>query len=291
MHSHNRTLLASLGFSDADKRDPRHDLAGQYLALQENHMRLALKYAQARDGKPMSSRVWDGRSDSLFNFTRKSTAELRAPQLEHAISKGSGQYKTTIGFADAMLPFLCRWVDTGRIHGWVLTGKTVEVEAPWHVTRIPSVASMQNGDSVEMEIGHDVRLPDDGPSKRRVSIRRRDDQIVMVVPTMERGWVDHVCDKDEWGSRRAFEIYVEVKIGPVGIGDVLRQINLYREHVGTHDDETSRVWILATPYPLSAFDVATLRTAKVDHIRLGEKFDAWAAEKMASAADGESPEF
>ncbi len=32
MHSHDRTLLARLGFSDPDKKEPLHDLACAYLA-------------------------------------------------------------------------------------------------------------------------------------------------------------------------------------------------------------------------------------------------------------------
>jgi len=32
MHSHKRTLLASLGFNDPDKKDSRHNLGCQYLA-------------------------------------------------------------------------------------------------------------------------------------------------------------------------------------------------------------------------------------------------------------------
>lgn len=32
MYSHNRTLLASAGFADPDKKDPEHDLACRYLS-------------------------------------------------------------------------------------------------------------------------------------------------------------------------------------------------------------------------------------------------------------------
>jgi hypothetical protein len=31
-HSHDRTLIASLGFADPDKQDPMHDLACEYLS-------------------------------------------------------------------------------------------------------------------------------------------------------------------------------------------------------------------------------------------------------------------
>lgn len=40
MHTHDRTLLASLGFADKDKRDRRHTLACQYLCQPEVAVRL-----------------------------------------------------------------------------------------------------------------------------------------------------------------------------------------------------------------------------------------------------------
>lgn len=42
MYSHDRTkLVAQLGFQDKDKKNPRHDLACQYLTLPDVHRNLA----------------------------------------------------------------------------------------------------------------------------------------------------------------------------------------------------------------------------------------------------------
>jgi len=69
MHSHDRTLAARLGFSDPDKKIARHDLACEYLL----------------DAAPIA-------------FGSK--ADKCRARLEVPISKGHGQYKTTIGFLD-----------------------------------------------------------------------------------------------------------------------------------------------------------------------------------------------
>lgn len=77
MHSHDRTLLKSLGFADPDKRNRRHDLAIQYLSR--------FKTAQA-----------------LLPQITKSPVKVVTYWIspEYHITKGEGKYKTTIGFAD-----------------------------------------------------------------------------------------------------------------------------------------------------------------------------------------------
>lgn len=81
-HSFNKTLLASLGFSDKDKKDKRHDLAIQYL-----------------EKSKVQSRIVE--SIAVSPQTTKITAHFI--EQEKLISKGDGKYKTTIGFVDAIL--------------------------------------------------------------------------------------------------------------------------------------------------------------------------------------------
>lgn len=83
MHAKDRTLLAGLGFTDPDKKNPLHDLACQYLASEERSTKiLGLTTAGVRD---RAAWVLDGTS------------------LEEHITKGEGQYRTTIGFADLIV--------------------------------------------------------------------------------------------------------------------------------------------------------------------------------------------
>lgn len=99
MHSHDRTLLARLGFADSDKTNPEHDRACRYLSLPENREALfrvarvpmkgeALEYVGNDDAEEPTAVAWEAETDAVCEF---------------AISKGAGQYKTTIGFADVVL--------------------------------------------------------------------------------------------------------------------------------------------------------------------------------------------
>lgn len=84
MHSHDRTLLASLGFNDPDKRNRLHDLACQYFCQKEVAGRLA-ELVKFR------------------NPTRR--IELYHAETERLITKGEGQYRSHIGFIDCELLF------------------------------------------------------------------------------------------------------------------------------------------------------------------------------------------
>ncbi len=75
MHSHSQTLLSKLGFSDADKKSDRHDLACRYVADEEVARR-------------------------VFGIDEKRKVH---PELEFVIKKGSGQFLQHIGFADVVL--------------------------------------------------------------------------------------------------------------------------------------------------------------------------------------------
>lgn len=72
-HTHDRTLLNRLGFSDPDKKLKRHDLACRYVA-QEDVLR------------------------RIFGLSEKT--KVYDVEFEHIISKGSGQYMQHVGFAD-----------------------------------------------------------------------------------------------------------------------------------------------------------------------------------------------
>lgn len=82
MHSHDRTLLARLGFADPDKKDPRHDWACQYLAQNE----VALRVLR-----------------SLYAGPKWRDHVVKGRRHEAPITKGEGQYKVTVGFADLLL--------------------------------------------------------------------------------------------------------------------------------------------------------------------------------------------
>jgi hypothetical protein len=219
MHSHDRTLAASLGFQDPDKGDPRHDLACQYLATPDVARKVVAafveptltRHARASDGGGFRGRAW-------MEF-----GCLGPPQFERPVIKGEGQYRSVVGFVDLVVPIIL----LERIVGQKLDGHD------WDGIR--STERVRPVDST---------------------------------------------------YRRAAEVLVEVKVGPVPIGSVLRQLNLYRTFLYPGYLVPDLFWVLATVSPYDPSDLAVLKSANVHHVRLGEAFDAWCREKSSRADDG-----
>jgi len=94
------------------------------------------------------------------------------------------------------------------------------------------------------------------------------------------GFLDVWGAFEEEGARMATNgIALEVKIKPVSIGEVLRQINTYREfqvegEFCTYPLKQAR-WALVTDYDLTSTDQAVLKRQDILHVRLGPKFDKW----------------
>lgn len=110
MHSHDRTLLAKLGFGDPDRADARHDAACQYLA----RLPIAEKMLDF-----MSSFLPSGEQFRYVPYSKEPYYQFsRKPfTLEYHICKGEGQYATTIGFADVVMNLdSYRWHFCGGRH-------------------------------------------------------------------------------------------------------------------------------------------------------------------------------
>lgn len=108
-HAYKKTLLAQLGFADADKQNPRHDLAVEYLALPHNSKRViqglhddvtwelasTAKQAIGHPDEPPHAYSWETRQLS----------GLKTPERECPLTKGEGQYRATVGFLDLLLRY------------------------------------------------------------------------------------------------------------------------------------------------------------------------------------------
>lgn len=237
MHSHDRTLLAKLGFSDPDKKDRTHDLACQYLTRPE-----VLALVGERVVKPVieatrkplnfASNSYDSKLGGYVVEKGEWFVAYKAltdPRLEVAISKGDGQYKTTIGFIDVECTIKGESIDEGKRY-----------------------LAKERGGTFEHEVG----------------------------PFREVG-------------KYEVQLGIEVKIAPVGIGDLIRQIKLYDEYVRPNRIGMGRIpyyWLAATRYELSARDVASLKAEGILHIRLGGPFERWLSEQNTSAAPSDSVE-
>ncbi len=68
------------------------------------------------------------------------------------------------------------------------------------------------------------------------------------------------------------EFFIEVKILPTSLAEVLRQMNLYKQHF-------CEMAVLATAYDISEDEAAILKNENIIHVRLGDNFAKWCARK------------
>jgi len=76
-------------------------------------------------------------------------------------------------------------------------------------------------------------------------------------------------------------VIVEVKILPVGVGDIIRQLKLYRAHAGRYVSGIGMV--VVTAFDLTDTDVEALRSVGIRYAGLGEAFYEW-CERQKDAA-------
>lgn len=101
----------------------------------------------------------------------------------------------------------------------------------------------------------------------------------------DRGAVYRDCDFLWWpcdvglDSDFPLDVLAEVKIAEVSVGDVIRQIKLYR----TYLDVSASVLVAA--FDLSQNDIDTLKAERIAYVRLGEKFNAYCVEQESLQAE------
>lgn len=202
MHSHDRTLLASLGFADPDKKDRQHDGACRYMALPESFDKMI----------------------NTFMIARLDKADIREMHLtehhiDHHIVKGEGKYAATVGFADVYL-----------------TGTGVQ-DSTW--TPMGGVQLCDSACRVGCEGG-----------KLHLS----------------------TCPAK-------MNALVEVKIGRVSAGDLIRQLGLYRAYL------PAQLTVVACAFSLTRAEVDSLANEKIHYVRLGKSFDDYMATAREDVVD------
>lgn len=213
MHSHERTMLAKLGFADPDRREPLHDVACHYLATPGAVRRLIRCLAIEHGPEPYADN--SGYEERASQILRKVTSHRVNRECE--IAKGLGQYRTTVGFADLALQLYVE------------------------------------------EQHREVRM-------RRRNVRDGRGNLT---------WSEWEPLADRFDQSHV-EIGVEVKVTPVAISDIIRQVKLYRSYSGI------RTWIVATTYQITRADLACLKNERFQHVYLGEHFQAFVAEQPTS---------
>jgi len=267
-YSHDKTLLAKLGFADPDKSTARHDLACTYCAqpaVMRKILAMAIPAPKDRviieecEGMPISS---SGPSTHCFSINSFHDTLLAGPaSFEVPLSKGEGQYKTTIGFIDVLQPQMASYT-----HSAITEDRRNHLVACFE----DSIRKQQEKKGLGVEY-RDLYIDQD--MKLIKSIKECDPQTVLA--NHDRSRQGH-----RWTERA---VGLEVKIAPVTTGTILRQINLYRDYAKNYE------WIVVTAFPMNETDLELLASAKIRHAQLGPKFDEYVAaqngsEKRAVAA-------
>jgi hypothetical protein len=250
MHSHDRTMIAKLGFADPDKREPLHELACQFLTQPDIAAAISKTYSP-RDSQEESSQKMEVKhlcpkyvigfrpADYWVDVRRRVVYEYAGSRLtealtEVAINKGSDQYKTTIGFVDVRLTF----------------------ERDYLFDR----ASEPTG-----------------------TCRYCDEDASTLLSAT--GWPTNPRERYSHGG--IWHLCAEVKIQRTPISDCIRQIGLYRSYGGSRFSSEECIWMIVTPWPLTAHEMKCLTDQGIRHLRLGEKFETFCS-KAKELPAGES---
>jgi hypothetical protein len=276
MHSHDRTMLQRMGFTDPDKKDRRHDWACQYLAQKEI-------------GERLIRSIWDCDVKTVKDWKWWS-------KLEGEVFKGEDKYRTSIGWIDLALAFQLQREWMKRITNdprWVNVDSSSLTEAGWTPTRFYRREVSEPG------WDHQGWNFTDRSLDRRVHVECpinppwSEDRLRF--STSAGCWQLYQRERTEKREEtEAYGVIVEVKIAPVALGDVMRQIALYRQYSINFRPTHAINWkyaVLATTYELDACDFATLLKQNIHHIYLGRKFEEYCEQRQASGQKAISLEF
>lgn len=215
VHSHDRTMLSSLGFADPDKKNPEHDDACKYLMQDAVIEKLVI--GLNHDFMPNAATRADWQNLTLWTDAHRPRhpyrVRVRDKAMEYHLQKGSGQYATTIGFVDVLFTAAfphTRFVRETQRKDYV-DGKYTTIVTPAHY----------------LEDSLDVRC------------------------------------------------FVEVKITPVSVNEILRQMNLYRSYIDTEPYYNPYTGLVITAWELDAADETALLQARYKHFHLGQGFQDW----------------
>lgn len=252
-HSSDRTLLASLGFQDPDRKSSTHTLACQYLCEPEVTAKLAKMLwpsvmisapeprSTTRPVKP------DDEGRVIHPRAPDDTWGILAPVALTEVAVRRDR-RFLIGFWDVGIRF------EGSGLGWVHTGHEFGLPKPGR-------------DSGYMATKEE-RAEWDAFTASRVDLFQ----------TTPRRW--------------ASDVLIEVKAGVVDVADIARQIETYA--TGCPDlpscslPRRSGHAVVATCWPMSSGDRATLAAKNIRHIHLADAFKAYCKRREQDEIGGDA---
>lgn len=274
-HSSDRTLLASLGFADPDKRNPTHTLACQYVARPEVAQAILGRILFASVVGPVPILSDDG-ADDLAEVPPVSERPLNGKYGERRTSSWRGEFAAKaapgecevgitrsgnylVGFWDVVVPFTITVLDVIVSDAWTETAAST--------------------------------------SRRREAHSAQDAYFRLAAASASRGPIPTTPEPVyEWVRARStrthaapWRLYVEVKAMRTDVADIARQLELYQANTvgfkpGRYGEPRNAEALVVTTWPLSAEDKGTLSRKGIHHVRLGAPFEAWRAEQAKVAA-------
>lgn len=281
-HSHDRTLLAALGFQDPDKKDPKHTLACQYLCQPEVALRLA-------------TRLWGLQPDERSRAP-KEEAYLRTE--DEARSASMTAKATLRARRDAVTP---AWeAASAALDAARRASRDKRMGDSWardELTGSPMVNSraLEEAERAAFDLFRPLndeieRLPKE-VGKECFGLHAKGQ--VEVAITRDRNFLIGFWDvaigvtgmrlhhSGETYASPIASVCVEVKAAPVDVAAIARQIATY------HTAGRPTYTVVATCYPTTKMDRDTLAAKGIHHAYLGPDFDKFCQRARVSDVEGE----
>lgn len=284
-HSHEQSLLARLGFADPDRKDKRHTLACQYLCEPETAKKvlkvvgldvepkdapptIRINYERANPPDPLVL------SNPKFRADTGTGDDICLAKIQENIAK---EYPLSGTLTERLIvkDWNTSWYKKiekddlpTRVAKWsFVSGVAMEVTISRRGGFLIGFADVviRHGAVWWRDTHHEFTV-----EERAYEVAYLDDR-AKIVTFQDSAGVDCIPEKRE--DRNCGSILIEVKSRPVDVADILKQIAVYR------DCCVFSACVVATCYPVTATDKATLKSAGIHHIYLGDGFSRYCSER------------
>lgn len=241
-HSHDRTLIARLGFSDPDKKDSLHDFACQYVVQPEIAKSIANVLREEVSRKVENNPALTVAIDDCWHVCKSCRTVLKAGRdrrSEETHSIKCEAYKTD-------------WVFTRGQLEYPLKEKAA---AGFIDARLVFDSNPHSGVSCLNDYCSSGIYQTEWIARKQYKVWIH-----------ERKSAENIyCEEKRQIFWARNSVFVEVKVHPVSAGDIIRQINFYRGFKEGY-------WVLVAVFPITPDLEQVLREADITAIQLGQGF-------------------
>jgi hypothetical protein len=247
MHAHDRTLVSQI-LVDPDRKDRRHDLACQYLARPE----VAQKILEAIFGDLSKA----GTRKKMFSLDAcVFSCGVRKAQTVERMIQSSGVFFGSFGFEVHLTKGEGKYATTIGFVDLLIRGFWQEDLSWVEEVDFPECRESTDG---SFRISLFVAVPAHTEMKPRTLTNA--------------------------GSVR---VIVEVKVTPVPVSDIIRQLKLYAAHGSSLPGSgAAGALALVTCYALTPAERAMLSHEEIESFELGKDFETWVQNESARVPEG-----